>query len=128
MGGGIGFPSGWEPVNPSGRPSFRCVTRREESAPGLQSTTCESGAGALRLDAGERAARLREFPSGGQRANVLAHRCCVPRRRYVRLRWVGALRCGGGGFVTAVALEMDPGTSTFITLPVVPVPEMPSQE
>ena len=46
-----------------------------------------------------RAARLREHPSGGQRADGLAHRCCVPRRQYVRLRGVGALRCGRGGAV-----------------------------
>ena len=59
----------------------------------------ESGVAALRLDAGGRAARRREHPSGGQRADVLAHRPGVPRRRYVRLRGVGALRCGGGGAV-----------------------------
>ena len=59
----------------------------------------ESGAGALRLDAGGRAARRREHPSGGQWADVLAHRPGGPCRRYVRLRGVGALRCGGGGAV-----------------------------
>ena len=59
----------------------------------------ESGAGALRLDAGGRAARRREYPFGGQRADVLVHRPGVPRRRYVRLRGVGALRCGWGGAV-----------------------------
>ena len=52
----------------------------------------EAMGSALRLDARGRAARLREHPSGGQRANVLAYRCCVPRRRYVRLHGVGALR------------------------------------
>ena len=61
-----------------------------ESSPGLL---------ALRLDAGGRAARRREHPSGGQRADGLAHRPGVPRRRYVRLRGVGALRCGRGGAV-----------------------------
>ena len=40
----------------------------------------------MRLDAGGRAARRREHPSGGQRADGLAHRPGVPRRRYVRLR------------------------------------------
>ena len=59
----------------------------------------ESGAGALRLDARGRAARRREFPSGGQRADVLAHRPGVPRDRYVRLRGIGALRCGWRGAV-----------------------------
>ena len=59
----------------------------------------ESGADALRLDARGRAARHREFPSGGQRANVLAHRPGVPRHRYVRLRGIGALRCGRRGAV-----------------------------
>ena len=34
----------------------------------------------------------------------------------------------GEGLFSAVALEMDPGTRIFTTLPVVPVPEMPSQE
>ena len=38
-------------------------------------------------------------PSGGQRADILVHRPGVPRRRYVRLRGVGALRCGGTGAV-----------------------------
>ena len=44
--------------------------------------------------------------------------------------FVGAVRCDavGEGRFSAVALEMDPGTRTFITLPVFPVPEMPSQE
>ena len=44
--------------------------------------------------------------------------------------FVGAVRCDavGEGRFTAVALEMDPGTRTFITLPVFPLPEMPSQE
>ena len=59
----------------------------------------ESGVAALRLDAGGRAARRREHPSGGQRADGLVHRPGVPRRRYVRLRGVGALRCGRGGAV-----------------------------
>ena len=34
----------------------------------------------------------------------------------------------GQGLFSAVALEMDPGTRIFATVPVVPVPEMPSQE
>ena len=34
----------------------------------------------------------------------------------------------GEGLFTAVALEMDPGTRTFITLPVVPLEEKMSQE
>ena len=65
--------------------------RSRAAQPGI-----ESGPAALRLDAGGRAARRREHPSGGQRADVLAHRPGVPRRRYVRLRRIGALRCGGG--------------------------------
>ena len=42
----------------------------------------------------------------------------------------GSVRCDavGEGLFSAVALEMDPGTRIFTTLPVVPVPEMPSQE
>ena len=59
----------------------------------------ECGAGAVRLDARGRVARRREYPFGGQRADLLVPRPGVPRRRYVRLRWVGALRCGRGGFV-----------------------------
>ena len=44
--------------------------------------------------------------------------------------FVGSVRCDavGEGLFSAVALEMDPGTRIFITLPVVPVEEMPSQE
>ena len=44
--------------------------------------------------------------------------------------FAGSVRCDavGEGRFTAVALEMDPGNRIFTTLPVVPVPEMPSQE
>ena len=44
--------------------------------------------------------------------------------------FAGAVRCDavGEGRFSAVALEMDPGNRIFTTLPVVPVPEMPSQE
>ena len=44
--------------------------------------------------------------------------------------FAGSVRCDavGEGLFTAVALEMDPGNRIFTTLPVVPVPEMPSQE
>ena len=44
--------------------------------------------------------------------------------------FAGSVRCDavGEGLFSAVALEMDPATRTFITLPVVPVPEPPSQE
>ena len=42
----------------------------------------------------------------------------------------GSVRCDavGEGLFSAVALEMDPGTRIFTTLPVFPIPEMPSQE
>ena len=44
--------------------------------------------------------------------------------------FAGSVQCDavGEGLFSAVALEMDPGTRIFITLPVVPVEEMPSQE
>ena len=44
--------------------------------------------------------------------------------------FAGSVRCDavGEGLFSAVALEMNPGTRIFTTLPVVPVPEMPSQE
>ena len=44
--------------------------------------------------------------------------------------FTGSVRCDavGEGLFSAVALEMDPGTRIFATVPVVPVPEMPSQE
>ena len=44
--------------------------------------------------------------------------------------FTGSVRCDavGEGRFTAVALEMDPATRTFTTLPVFPVPEMPDQE
>ena len=46
--------------------------------------------------------------------------------------FVGSVRCrvpsGGKGMFTAGVLEMDPGTRTFVTVPVFPVPEMPSRE
>ena len=44
--------------------------------------------------------------------------------------FAGSVRCDavGEGRFSAVALEMDPATRTFITLPVFPVPEMPDRE
>ena len=44
--------------------------------------------------------------------------------------FAGSVRCDaiGEGRFSAVALEMDPGTRIFTTLPVVPLAEMPSQE
>ena len=44
--------------------------------------------------------------------------------------FAGSVRCDavGEGLFSAVALEMDPATRTFTTLPVFPVPEMPDQE
>ena len=44
--------------------------------------------------------------------------------------FLGAVRCDavGEGLFSAVALEMDPGTRIFTTLPVFPIPEMPPQE
>ena len=48
--------------------------------------------------------------------------------------FVGSVRCmvpsggGGEGLFTAGVLEMDPGTRTFVTVRVFPVPEMPSRE
>ena len=53
--------------------------------------------------------RRREFPSGGQRADVLAHRPGVPPpiRPTSRGRCCDAV---GEGLFSAVALEMDPGT------------------
>ena len=43
---------------------------------------------------------------------------------------MGLVRCDavGEGRFSAVALEMDPGTRIFTTLPVFPIPEMPPQE
>ena len=44
--------------------------------------------------------------------------------------FAGSVRCEavGEGAFTAVGLEMDPGTRTFITLPVVPIEERMPQE
>ena len=44
--------------------------------------------------------------------------------------FAGSVRCDavGEGLFSAVALEMDPGTRVFTTLPVFPVPEMPDRE
>ena len=44
--------------------------------------------------------------------------------------FAGSVRCDavGGDLFTAVALEMDPGTRIFTTLPVVPVPERTDRE
>ena len=44
--------------------------------------------------------------------------------------FAGSVRCDavGEGLFSAVALEMDPGTRTFTTLPVFPLPAMPDRE
>ena len=44
--------------------------------------------------------------------------------------FTGSVRCDavGEGRFSAVALEMDPATRIFTTLPVFPVPEMPDRE
>ena len=42
--------------------------------------------------------------------------------------FVGLVRCTGSGRFTGVAVELDAANRIFTTLPVVPVPEMPSQE
>ena len=44
--------------------------------------------------------------------------------------FTGSVRCDavGEGLFSTVALEMDPATRTFTTLPVFPVPEMPDRE
>ena len=44
--------------------------------------------------------------------------------------FAGSVRCDavGEGLFSAVALEMDPGTRVFLTLPVFPIPEMPPHE
>ena len=42
--------------------------------------------------------------------------------------FVGSVRCTAPGLFTGVAVELDDGNRIFTTLPVVPVPEMPSQE
>ena len=45
--------------------------------------------------------------------------------------FVGLVRCTApdeGGLFTGVAVELDAANQIFTTLPVVPVPEMPSQE
>ena len=44
--------------------------------------------------------------------------------------FAGSVRCDavGEGLFSAVVLEMDPGNRIFVTLPVVPVPEMPDRE
>ena len=44
--------------------------------------------------------------------------------------FTGSVRCDavGEGLFSAVALEMDPGTRGFLTLPVFPIPEMPPHE
>ena len=44
--------------------------------------------------------------------------------------FLGSVRCAtvGEGLFSGVALEMDPATRTFTTLPVFPVPEMPDRE
>ena len=55
--------------------------------------------GELSIDERGRCARRGGDPPGGQRADGLAHRRGVPRRRYIRPRGVGALRCRGSGDV-----------------------------
>ena len=92
--GGRGQPARQRCPLPGAPPGGGDQHRGGDPQPGI-----ECGARAVRIDARGRAARRREYPSGGQRAVVLVHRCGVPRRRYVRFRGVGALRCSRGGDV-----------------------------
>ena len=123
---------GWEPDFPSATPFSRCAPggrnqhRGGHSQPGRGSNGSE-----LPVDArGHRAGRGGD-PSYGQRAGGPVHRRDVYPHRYVRFRGVGALHGafrGGEGLFTAGVLEMDPGTRTFVAVPVFSVPEMPSRE
>ena len=82
----------------------------------------------MRLNARGRAPRRREYPlaANGQTSWLIDQAYSAADRSDL----VGSVRCDavGEGLFTAVALEMDPGTRIFATLPVFPVPEMPSQE
>ena len=90
----------------------------------------ESGAGALRLDAGGRAARRSPRaslwrPTGRRPGSSTRQFPAADTSDFA-----GSVRCDavGEGRFSAVALEMDPGNRIFTTLPVVPVPERMSQE
>ena len=97
---------------------------RNQHRGGAPQPGIESGVGALRIDARGRAARLREYPSGGQRAVVLVHR---------RRRSPGPIRPPSRGRCAAMRLgracsppwpwKWMPPPASSSTLPVVPVPE-----
>ena len=110
------------------------VRRREGGiTTGVALHNLESSAGLLRCDL--------------MREGVLLDAASIPLEANGQTAWLidqafpsadtsdfaGSVRCDavGEGRFTAVALEMDPGTRIFTTLPVVPVfpvPEMPSRE
>ena len=107
--------------------------RRQEGGitTGVALHNLESSPGLLRCDLMREGVLLdaASIPLEANGQTSLAHRPGVPpppirppsRGRCAAMRW-------GEGRFSAVALEMDPGTRIFTTLPVVPVPEMPSQE
>ena len=120
----------WGPARPCGDALF--PVRRQEGGitTGVAIHNLESSPGLVRCDL------LRE--------GVLRDAASFPLEANGQTSWLidqafpgtdtsdfaGSVRCDavGEGRFSAVALEMDPGTRVFITLPVFPVPEMPPQE
>ena len=107
--GGAGVADG-QPVSDAIFP-VRRQERGINTGVAIHNLESSSGSGALRIDARRPTARRRECPVGDQRADGLVPRHGVPRRRYVRLRGVGALHldtpvlCGEQGKRHADGIE-----------------------
>ena len=128
------------PAHPSATPSSRCAAGREESPPGSPSTTwnrvrswCAAnccrppGLYYKRGRAARRSVSREPLAANGQTSWLIDAAFPAPPIRPTSWGRCAAMRLGEGLF-SAVALEMDPGTRTFITLPVFPVEESTDQE
>ena len=97
-------PSGWPGLGASPPLSDALFpVRRQEGGitTGVALHNLESSPGLLRCDLMREGVLLdaASIPLEANGQTAWLHRPGVPRRRYVRLRGIGALRCGGGGAV-----------------------------
>ena len=118
------------PAHPSAMSSFRYAARRKASTQGSRSTSLESSPELVRCEL-LRKGVLVDLVSLSLAGNGQTFWLIDQNFPDVDTSdFVGSVRCSavGEGLFSAVALEMDPGTRIFTTLPVVPVPERMSQE
>ena len=119
-----------QPTTPQSASSSRCAVQEGRNHDGRRAPQpgIESGPAAVRIEERGRVARRRDFPleANGQTAWFIDQ--TFPSAD--TSDFVGSVRCSapGEGLFSAVAMKLDAVNRIFTTLPVVPVPEMPSRE